>query len=180
MVSEKKRVAIMEAFIAMINKIPLESVRTEDLITKAGVSRSTFYRLFRDKYDVMNSIFLLQSKKTVYKDPHLSNWKEWARIDMANIRQNIGFYRNIISYKGQNSFSDSLTEYYRNNMQRHIRKHFKEGDLPEEVAFSVEVHIQVSVFAMIWWIRGNCETPIETLISYLEGCIPRRIRYLFD
>ena len=180
MASERKRAAIMDAFIAMINEMPLESVRTEELITRAGVSRSTFYRLFHDKYDVMNSIFLLQSKKTVYKDPHLSNWKEWARMDLTNIQQHILFYQNIISYKGQNSFSDSLVEYYRNNMQRHIGKYFKEGDLPEEVAFSIEVHIQVSVFAVIWWIRGNCETPIETLISYLEGCIPRRIRYLFD
>ena len=93
MASERKRAAIMDAFIAMINEMPLESVRTEELITRAGVSRSTFYRLFHDKYDVMNSIFLLQSKKTVYKDPHLSNWKEWARMDLTNIQQNIVFYK---------------------------------------------------------------------------------------
>ena len=180
MASEGKREAIMDAFIAMIEEMPLESVHTEELITRAGVSRSTFYRLFRDKYDVMNSIYLLHSKKMVYENPHLSNWKEWVRADLPHIRRHIGFFRSVISYKGQNSFLDSAKEYYRDNMLRHIRKHFKEGDLPEEIAFSVDVYIQVSVFAVAWWIQGNCETPIETLISYVEGCIPRRIRHFFD
>ena len=177
MASEGKRQAIMDAFIAMIEEMPLESVHTEELITRAGVSRSTFYRLFRDKYDVMNSIYLLHSKKMVYENPHLSNWKEPICPTSGGISV---FFRSVISYKGQNSFLDSAKEYYRDNMLRHIRKHFKEGDLPEEIAFSVDVYIQVSVFAVAWWIQGNCETPIETLISYVEGCIPRRIRYFFD
>ncbi|MBR3178888.1 MAG: helix-turn-helix transcriptional regulator, partial [Clostridia bacterium] len=38
----------------LIRKAEFESLTVNDIVREAGISRATFYRHFRDKYDVMN------------------------------------------------------------------------------------------------------------------------------
>lgn len=49
---EKTRERITKACMELLNTTSLEVLCTEDILEKAGVSRSTFYRLFQDKYEV--------------------------------------------------------------------------------------------------------------------------------
>ncbi len=46
--------AIVEAFNTLISKYDFEKISVDMIIREADISRSTFYRYFRDKYEVMN------------------------------------------------------------------------------------------------------------------------------
>ena len=46
--SARERIA--GACMALLETTSLESMKTQDLMEKAGISRSTFYRLFADKF----------------------------------------------------------------------------------------------------------------------------------
>ncbi len=48
------RETILNAFNELSAKSDFESITVFQIVQKAGVSRATFYRWFRDKYDVMN------------------------------------------------------------------------------------------------------------------------------
>ena len=48
------RERIIGTFTDMVEEMPLEQIRIQDLIVRSGVSKSTFYRYFQDKYDVMD------------------------------------------------------------------------------------------------------------------------------
>ena len=180
MPSKGKRESIIEAFMSMIEEMPLESIRVEDLIERANTSKTTFYRLFRDKYDVMNSIYLLESQRVVEENPDLRNWKDWTYADFEHIRQHKGFYRSIISYNGQNSFRDTIKQYFGKNIMRQIKTEYQTREIPEQIVFAVEVMMEVAAFAMIWWVNGNCQIPAQTLTEYVEDCIPESIRRYFN
>lgn len=45
---------ITDSFNALFRKYPLEKITVNMIIENAGVSKSTFYRYFLDKFDVMN------------------------------------------------------------------------------------------------------------------------------
>lgn len=47
---------ITDSFNALFRKYPLEKITVNMIIENAGVSKSTFYRYFLDKFDVMNYI----------------------------------------------------------------------------------------------------------------------------
>lgn len=51
--SRRTRKAVFEAFTRLIFTRRYSAIRTTDLITEAGVGRSTFYEHFRNKDDVM-------------------------------------------------------------------------------------------------------------------------------
>lgn len=51
---ERTRQAIVTAFNRLIAKAEIEKITTEKIASEAGVSKATFYRYFKDKYDVQN------------------------------------------------------------------------------------------------------------------------------
>ena len=50
----RTKMAIVEAFNALIADIDFEDITIQAIIEEAEVSKATFYRYFKDKYDVMN------------------------------------------------------------------------------------------------------------------------------
>lgn len=73
MQQEKKREILAAALIEMLNDTPLESLRTEDLCARAHVSKSTFYRFFRDKYELAFWIYKKHSNEMVLGKPTLNS-----------------------------------------------------------------------------------------------------------
>ena len=49
--------AIIDGFNRLISEVDFNKISVEMIMKEAGVSRSTFYRYFKDKYDVMNANF---------------------------------------------------------------------------------------------------------------------------
>ncbi|MBQ9837710.1 MAG: TetR/AcrR family transcriptional regulator, partial [Oscillospiraceae bacterium] len=49
--------AIVSAFNRLIDRHDFQKISVDMIMKEASVSRSTFYRYFKDKYDVMNSNF---------------------------------------------------------------------------------------------------------------------------
>ncbi|MBO7689481.1 MAG: helix-turn-helix transcriptional regulator, partial [Clostridia bacterium] len=51
---ERTRLVILHAFDELVEKVGFSKITVSMLCEEAGVSRATFYRYFKDKYDVMN------------------------------------------------------------------------------------------------------------------------------
>jgi len=56
---------IFEAFIALLKKEDFESISVKKLLIDADVSKATFYRIYEDKYDLLNKSLLFATKKYV-------------------------------------------------------------------------------------------------------------------
>ena len=178
MQQDKKRETIASVFIEMLNDTPLESLRIEDLCAKAHVSKSTFYRLFRDKYDLAFWIYKKHSNEMVLGRPELSSWDEWTYHDCAHILKYKSFYRNIAAYRGQNCLYDCLAKFYRGNITN-FRKN-KEKPLTEDQKYAVYMHSLVCAQVMIDWILNGFEPSPEEMIHRAELCIPNCLRDFYE
>lgn len=175
-----KREAVLEAFLQMIREMTIEEIRTEELLKRAGISKSTFYRLFRDKYEVMNAIYLDVSEKKVQELPSLSHWREWTRTDLAHVKKHQRFFRNIASYTGQNSLREAVKSYYQGNMLREVEKRLPGGQISAKLRFLVEAFAEANAFTLIWWIQNDCRMPEEELLEYIDALIPEALRGFFE
>ncbi|MCB2353020.1 TetR/AcrR family transcriptional regulator [Clostridium estertheticum] len=45
---------ILSVFNEILKKYPMSKITVAQIVEKAGISRSTFYRNYIDKYDIMN------------------------------------------------------------------------------------------------------------------------------
>lgn len=180
MTETDKRERISEAFVSMIGEKPLDAIRVKDIAARAGVSKATFYRLFRDKYDVMNWVFFGPTDAAVAEHPDLANWKAWSYASCELIRQKKAFFKKALSYSGQNSFLDFMAQYFRRNILRSVCRRDGVDSPPEDVRFVIEAFGALNAFAVANWIRGDCAMPLETLIDYVDKCIPEYIRRYFE
>ena len=171
-----KKEIIKNAFIEMIAQMPIESIRTEELLKRAGVSKATFYRLFRDKYDVMNSVYMDVSAPMVQEKPDLSHWREWTIRDMENVRKHRTFFRNILSYQGQNSLRETVRAFYHENILRQVAKAHPRRKIPPKLSYLVDAFAEVSAFTLLWWIKSDFQPEPEILVDYIDTLIPEALR----
>ena len=102
--------AIIDAFNRLIPEKDFHKISVEMIMETAGVSRSTFYRYFKDKYDVMNANF--KNLLDYYVHPeHSSNYRDLCYHIFKYGQENLGIFKNAMSSTGFNSLSNFIYEY---------------------------------------------------------------------
>lgn len=178
MQQDKKREIIAAVFMEMLNDTPIESLRIQDLCDKSCVSKSTFYRLFTDKYDLAFWIYQKQTDEIVQDLPSLNRWDVWTHRNFESMLKHKTFYRNIASYRGQNCLYDSLALYFRKNIFN-FRKN-KDKPLTEDQKYAVYMYSIVNAQIVIDWILGGFETPADIIFHRASLCLPACIRELYE
>ena len=178
MKSNQKREQIASAFMEMLNDTPLEALRIQDLCEKAGVSKSTFYRLFTDKYELAFWIYKKLADEIVLSRPTLKCGGEWTDYIFAKMLEHKAFYRNIASYRGQNSFFDYLRQYYHQNLLRFRKSPDKE--LTEDQKYATYMLSIINAQITIDWILNGFQPEAKQVTHQAEICIPQCIREFWD
>ena len=174
--SARERIA--GACMALLETTSLESMKTQDLMEKAGISRSTFYRLFADKFEVANWIYQRETEKIIRDYPDLKNWNEWSLVLHNYMRAHKKFFRNIAGYTGQNSFRDFLCRYFAGNVLKY--RTGGDSEVTEEQRFAVQAFSLVGAQTTVDWIQNGFQPDAETLLGWLNACIPPCIRSFYQ
>ena len=157
------------------NKISVEMI-----MEKAGVSRSTFYRYFKDKYDVMNSAYLDVSAAMVRDNPDMRKQRNWCIEDFNLIMQHPRFFQKILSYKGQNSFRDTICSFYGRNIRNHIETQTGGKPLSDMEQYAIGAYADVAAYTMIWFIMNSDKVAPERMTDFALDCIPQSLRHYFE
>lgn len=104
------KLRIWEAFYELTGTIPFEKLTVEKIIERSGVSKATFYRHFRDKYDVLNYNSLAIAERLIGWQS-CRNWHEFLQCMCREIEREIDYYRRAFKTSGQNAHSRFLFEY---------------------------------------------------------------------
>lgn len=178
---EKTKERVIKAFIEMLNETSIESIRVKDIIEKTNISKSTFYRLFRDKYDVMNWVYFEPIDTVVNTLDDLNNWnKTWAYASFNCILKHKVFFRNIISYSGQNSFQEFMFHYYAHNMTNQICFKTGNNNLSEEIKFAIEAFSLICTYAKTKYIKNNFKPSPKKVLDQVKACLPACIKEYFE
>lgn len=105
---------LKEAMIKLAAVKDIDKISVDEIIKEAGVSRTIFYRLFQDKYDLAYYVFEDDIGTVVYG--HYMNHRSHQKISIEVIKllgENRQFYRKLFTSRGgYETFAEWLTEYY--------------------------------------------------------------------
>ena len=102
--------AIIDAFNRLIEEHDFHKISVEMIMKEASVSRSTFYRYFKDKYEVMNANY--KNLLDEYIAPERSsNYRDLFYHLFQYGQENLKIFRKAMSSTGFNSFSNFICEY---------------------------------------------------------------------
>ena len=102
--------AIIEGLNRLIKEHDFNKISVDMIMKAATVSRSTFYRYFKDKYEVMNDNF--KNLLDYYVSPERSsNYRDLCYHLFAYALENLKIFRRALDSTGFNSFSNYIYEY---------------------------------------------------------------------
>lgn len=101
---------IWKSFHTLMSTTPFDKITVEMIIRESGVSKSTFYRYFKDKYDVLNYNSMEIAEQLINRKVCRS-WKEFLENMFLAIWQNLDYFRKAFRSSGQNAHSGFLFFY---------------------------------------------------------------------
>ena len=147
--SEQNKLAIADAMKQLMRSRPIEKITTSQILEKAGVSRRSFYRYFRDKFDLVEWIYNYDFCRFVDVRPEKSIWEYYPEI-LRSLRADPEFYCNAFVFSGQNSFRAFCFE----KLFPLIMTDF--GDIfpdVETARFVIRRYVYMFFDGYVWWLK---------------------------
>lgn len=166
--------SIIESFNRLISKWHFDKITVEMIAREAGVSHATFYRYFKDKFDVMNAnyknlldYYATPEKCGSYRELYCNLFR--AALDWRDIQK-------AFESTGINSFSSFIYEYSYNTALQ-ITKQNRGGEgFTEAERLQSEVYCKGISYMYERWIKGQYDLTPEDAADALYEMMPKSLR----
>ena len=165
---------IFEAFIALLKKEDFESISVKKLLIDADVSKATFYRIYEDKYDLLNKSLLFATKK--YVEPEKYDIDEWRELlkDLLNRLKASRTLKMFYQHSTYPQFFNVHHQFFEELIRSRIEKCNKRYD--ESVNLEIDMAASGCASALYYWIKNDFLLPVEDLIERGYQSIPVSLR----
>lgn len=175
---DKIKYQFAEAIKQCMKKSTLDKITVMEICMMANLTRQTFYRHFKDKYDLVNWYF---EKILRASFQQMGNGKT---IDQAlvnkfrYIEQEKMFFKVAFMVDSQNNLREYdfqlIMEFYRQKIEMHTH-----CPLDQHTQFLLEMYCQGSIYMTLQWILGKQEFTPEQLSKELIAAMPLGLRQIF-
>lgn len=159
----RTRKTLQEALIALTVEKGFAAITVRDITERAMVNRSTFYRHYLDKYDLLEKYM-----NEVYAMVWETNWSTERRVEstgqpppglinlLTHIQQFGAFYRAMLGQKGDPAF----TEHFRRNIETRFRfviENYGSNSDPNGPPVDLKIRYisYADVGAILWWLESD-------------------------
>ncbi|HVI42292.1 MAG TPA: TetR family transcriptional regulator, partial [Anaerovoracaceae bacterium] len=105
MINKKSTKEILgDSLIELMNSFDLTKISVQDIVNNCGLTRSTFYRYFLDKFDLVNWIYKTNADipRIFYNKKY--SWTQVSEKVLEFMYEHKNFFVNALNASGQNSF----------------------------------------------------------------------------
>jgi len=172
------RQRLADALESCMKEAPLERITVRQITDTCGVSRQTFYRNFRDKYDLVNCYFDELLKKAFQHMGYGKTAYDSLVHKFTYIREEKLFFRAAFRSDSQNNLRDHDTEMILDFYKKLIST--KTGTFPE-TAYGplLEMYCVASVYMTRQWVLAGCSDSPEKMAQLMIEAMPPKLSRLF-
>ena len=98
-----------------------QKIIVKDITDRANVKRPTFYTYFRDKYDVVEWIFMQEIWQPANSLIAAGYIREGLRFMLISMEKDKRYYRKLAALEGQNSFQEIFVRCIRQEVEQALR-----------------------------------------------------------
>ncbi len=168
---------ILQVFEIIIKKKDLSKITVEEVIELAGVSKTTFYRYYKDKYDLACKYIAHIIKP--YNDQYLENrdFRQFALVVSSLFRDNKHLFKLLYTDPYE---QNSVYQYYVNYGIAYLEKYIDKSIYNEEMKLELHKCIHGNLAAARDIITGNLQVDFDMGINYLLNEMPEFIRKIIQ
>lgn len=158
----------------IVSRKAVELVSVREIVNAADVSKQTFYRYYRDKYELVNEIYDELFQKDIIVPEKFETGDDWRDIyfrQFSLFREHLDFVRHLFSSKETGCTLDHEIELTIRFDKEILKK--KGADLTDpRILFAIEAKDVGGTFAMRDWIMGGMQVEDEEMVKRFELVIP--------
>lgn len=148
----------------LMKEKPFEKISVSDICESCGMNRKSFYYHFKDKYDLVNWIFLVDFLGRMNLNSYHTGWD--AVEDICNhFYEDKEFYREALKIEGQNSFYDYVIESIRPLVTFYIQDIYKETEVQN---FFVTFFCDAFLSAIMRWLSEGIQMSPGEFVGKLK------------
>ena len=163
---QRTRKRIQESFIALTVEQGYDTIRVQDIVDRALINRSTFYRHYLDKDDLLSK-YMDEVTGSTFKDDF--GFENTGVVKLLNhIQLYREFYRIMLSANGHPLVSERL----RQKVESRFRAHLTVANKPQGAkTASIELQLRTmsaaGIGAILWWVENNIPCTSEELSVWI-------------
>lgn len=161
---------LWEALIALMARQDFEAISVKDICDRAMIHRTTFYKHYKDKYDLL--MHGMQAMHNELRKAHEGEQQASSRPFLTvfqHVAEHIDFYTLMLCGNGIGTFYTLLREYLAETAQQQLLKLQQRG---REFAVPLPLIAQFWAGAIIsttaWWLENRCPYSPEQMSGYMD------------
>ena len=165
---------ILLALNRLIARMDMDKITTEKIVDEARISRATFYRYFKDKYDVLN-----QNYKKLLNDClfQCNNYRDLFLLMFRHAREEWSDFHRAFTTTGVNSFENYITNYSRSIVEQITLENRGGKGLSEEEQLQLDVFCFGVSQMYKKWTLGSYSLSPEAAADSLYAIMPESLKH---
>lgn len=165
---QRTRKLLQQALFELTIEHGFSGVTVLDIAKRAMVNRSTFYRHYLDKYDLLDQYMDdLEAEISAAAKLHMDEVPAGLLLLIRHVQMNAAFYRVMLGAKGDQAFTHRFQQLSQN---RYRYVFAKIGITDEtEIGFKLSYISNAVVGVILWWLENNQPITPEQLALRLGG-----------
>ena len=165
---------LAESFRELAEKKAVDKITIQEIVDNCDFSPATFYRHFRDKYDLIAWDYV--HRTTVIMDKigiDEYQWKHTLTDAMLFYTENRDYIHNLLNHtNGRDAFIRYMSEANVEHLEKYILKQTGEKTIDADTAVYVKIYVYGMAQTVCEWITGNLECDQKHLADLLEKALP--------
>ena len=160
------------------NKKSIEKISVKDIVNDCGLTKTTFYNHFRDKFDLAAWIYSTSAEKIMNKIISKNySWKDSLTDGINYFFDNRIFLKNLmLNTKGQDSFINYVANFNVKILSDYIKKVHNLKNLPKDIEISIKIYCYGTVCTICEMLIKDFPIPVENFVKLLENALPEPLK----
>lgn len=169
---------LADSFRELAQDIPIDKITVKDIISNCGYSQATFYRQFKDKYDLIAWSYtrdLDEIMDQLKGDAH--SWRQTLESAAAYYSRHRQYLANLLTHtSGYDSFIVNMTEIHSKSLQKTLDRLVDKESVDGKARMYVQIYCYGTVLFSCDWILGKYDLSEKELASVYENALPEPLR----
>ncbi len=169
---------LTESFREIAEQKPINKITVKDITDNCGYSPATFYRHFKDKYDLIAYDYVTRIEEITAKvgtDGY--EWNDTLYDGIRYFEENKSYIRNLLlNTSGMDAFSRDLAVTNTTQFTDYILKTSGMKEIPPDLEVYVRIYVYGTVQMLCQWLTGELRCTSEHLAELFENALPEPLR----
>jgi len=169
---------LAESFRELAETVPIDKITIKDIVYNCDYSPATFYRHFKDKYDLIAFDYVQRTSEIMVKvGKNGYEWKDTLNDGLRFFEANSKYIKNLLLHtNGMDSFVRHWASANITHLTNCILDHSDLTELTPDLTIYVKMYVFGTVQTSCEWMLGEFDSTAEHLAELFEKAVPEPLK----